>query len=361
MGGGVRFYQSTNGGNTMSEFYEKILERHNPFIVADIGANHNGDLELAKEMVIKLVELGCDAVKFQSWSKSSLFVKDFYKEKSKFVDEKFGTLEQMVEKFSLSQDDLIALNEQCNSRNITFCSSAFSIEEVDMLDELNVPFFKVASMDLNNLTFLEYIAKKKKPIILSTGMGSLAEIETALNTIYKTGNNDVILLHCVAIYPPDDAIINLKNIVMLRETFGIPVGFSDHTMGTSIPLAAIALGAKIIEKHFTLDKTLPGWDHAVSAEPKEMKIIIEEGKRIVRVLGKYERVISEAEMEQRKSFRRSIVTKRNIKKGETIEEKNLDFKRPGTGIRPDEIRYIIGRKVNKAIGEDELIHWQDLI
>lgn len=344
-----------------TNFYQNIIGRQEPYIIADIGANHNGDMELAKKMIDELKDCGCDAVKFQSWSKSSLFTKGFYKKKNQFVDKRFGTLEEMVEKFSLSKEDHRELKNYCDQKNITFCSTPTSFIEVDMLEELKVSFFKVASMDLNNLTFLEYVAKKKKPIILSTGMGSLAEIETALNTIYKTGNNEIILFHCVSVYPPDDAIINLKNILMLRETFGIPVGFSDHTLGISIPLAAIGLGAKIIEKHFTLDKTLPGWDHAVSANPEEMRIIIKEGKRIVRALGKYERVISEAEMEQRKSFRRSIVTKRNIKKGEIIGEKDLDFKRPGTGIRPDEIKYVLGRKVTRDIEKDELINWQDLI
>jgi N-acetylneuraminate synthase len=148
---------------------------------------------------------------------------------------------------------------------------------------------------------------------------------------------------------------------MLNKTFSIPVGFSDHTIGTSIPLAAITLGAKIIEKHFTLDKTMLGWDHAVSANPEEMKVIVEEGKRIVTALGEYRRVISEQEKKQRESFRRSVVTKRKIKKGEFLQKKDLDFKRPGTGIRLDEIKYILGRKVNKDIDKDELIKWEDLI
>ncbi|MBO8132051.1 MAG: N-acetylneuraminate synthase family protein [Candidatus Marinimicrobia bacterium] len=343
-----------------NNFYQEIIERKEPYIIADIGANHNGDIELAKKMVDKLSKLGCDAAKFQSWSKKSLFVMSFYKERSSFSDERFGTLEQMVEKFALSQDDLITLSEHCRTRHITFCSSAFSPEEVDLLDELNVPFFKVASMDLNNLPFLKYIAKKKKPIVLSTGMGSLAEIETSLNEIYKTGNREVVLLHCVSIYPPDDRIINLRNIIMLGNVFKVPVGFSDHTIGISIPLAAIALGAKIIEKHFTLDKNLPGWDHAISANSKEMEIIIKEGKRIVNALGEYKRVISNAEMEQRGLFRRSIVAKRYIKKGEIIKEEDLDFKRPGTEIRPDELKYVIGRKVNRDIEEDEIIKWEYL-
>ena len=344
----------------MNEFYNKLVNREYPYIIAEIGANHNGDIKLAKKMIDKAKECGCDAVKFQSWSKESLFTKGFYKGKNQFVDEKFGTLKEMVEKFSLSKKEHIVLKEYCNNKKITFCSTPTTPEEADMLDELEVPFFKVSSMDLNNLSFLKYIAEKSKAIILSTGMGSLAEIETALNTIYKVGNKEVILLHCIAIYPPDDTIMNLRNIEMLSKTFNIPIGFSDHTIGTSIPLAAITLGVKVIEKHFTLDKALPGWDHAVSANPDEMKIIVEEGKRIIRALGKYNRVISKAEINQRNSFRRSIVSKKKLKKGEVIKESKLNYKRPGTGIRPNEIKYILGRKVNKDINADELIKWEDL-
>lgn len=345
----------------MSEFYNKLFNSEYPYIIAEIGANHNGDLELAKKMIDKAKECGCDAVKFQSWTKYSLFTKNFYKKQNKFTDKNFGTLEEMVEKFSLSEEEHIILKEYCDNKKITFFSTPFSFKEVDFLKELKVPFFKVASMDLNNLSFLKYIAEKGKTIILSTGMGTLGEIEAALNVIYETGNKEVILLHCIAVYPPEDKIINLRNIEMLNKTFSIPVGFSDHTIGTSIPLAAITLGAKVIEKHFTLDKTMPGWDHAVSANPEEMKIIVEEGKRIVTSLGEYRRVVSEQEKKQIESFRRSVITKRNIKEGEILQKENLDFKRPGTGIRPDEVKYILGRKVNKNIDEDELIRWEDLI
>ena len=210
----------------MSKFYNEIIARKEPYIIAEIGANHNGDIKLAKEMIDKAKEYGCDAVKFQSWSKNSLFTKGFYKEQNQFKDNNFGTLEEMVKKFSLSKKEHIILKEYCDNKKITFFSTPFSFEEVDMLNELKVPFFKVASMDLNNLSFLKYIAEKGKTIILSTGMGSLAEIEAALNTIYETGNKEVILLHCIAIYPPDDKIMNLRNIEMLSKTFNIPVGFS---------------------------------------------------------------------------------------------------------------------------------------
>jgi len=345
----------------MNDFYQNIVSKKEPYIIADIGANHNGDMKLAEKMIEKLKKCRCDAVKFQSWTKKSLFAKQFYKEKSQFLDKNFGTLEQMVEKFSLSKKEHIVLKKYCDDKKITFCSTPFSFEEVDMLDELKVPFYKVASMDLNNFPLLKYIAKKGKPIILSTGMGSLAEIETALNIINKTGNKEIILLHCISAYPPEDPIINLHNIVRLKEIFNIPVGFSDHTIGFSIALAAISLGAVVIEKHFTIDKTFPGWDHAVSANHEEMDIIINQGKRIFQALGQYKRIISETEIKQRSLFRRSLVARRNIKKSEIIKEKDLTFKRPGIGIRPDELKYVINRQVKKDIEKDELIMWEDLV
>lgn len=343
-----------------TNFYQKILKRKYPYIIADIGANHNGDMELAKRMIDELARIKCNAAKFQSWNKNSLFTKGFYEEKSQFVDETFETLEQMVEKFSISKDDHITLKKYCDWKKITFCSSSFSFAEVDMLDKLGAPFFKVASMDLNNLNFLKYIASKRKPIILSTGMGTLSEIDNALNAIFQAGNNEVIILHCISIYPPDDTIINLKNISMLKDTFGLPVGFSDHTIGTSIPLAAITMGAKVIEKHFTNDKNLPGWDHAVSANTEEMKLIVEGGRRIIKAQGNYNRTVSDDEYKQRESFRRSAVVKNALKKGQLLDTDDIDFKRPGTGIRPDEIKYVIGRKLKRDVEEDQTLFWEDL-
>jgi N-acetylneuraminate synthase len=336
----------------MNNFFEEILIGKYPFIVAEIGANHNGNVELAKRLIDEAVNCGFSSVKFQSWSAESLYTKKFYKENKDQLE--------VIKKYSLSKEDHLILNDYCKRKNIIFFSTPFSPDEVDMLYAMDVPFFKVASMDLNNLPFLKYIATKGKPIILSTGMGSLGEIEEAINTIYETGNKEIILLHCISIYPPDDSIINLRNILMLRETFGLPVGFSDHTLGVSIPLAAIALGAKLIEKHFTLDKTLPGWDHVVSANPEEMRIIVQEGKRIIDALGKYKRSLSNVEIEKRKAFRRSVITSRPLKKGEIIREEDLIFKRPGTGIKPNEIKYILGRKVKRDISEDEIIVWEDL-
>jgi sialic acid synthase SpsE len=342
---------------------KEIYQFCEPYVIAEIGANHNGDMQLAKKIIDCAIEAGCDAVKFQSWTPSSIVSKLEYENNQKYTDSSkkhFGSLKEMVEKYYLTTEQHFELESYCKSKNITFCSTPFSFSEVDLLEELNVPFYKIASMDINNYPLLKYVAQKNKPIILSTGMSTLGEIENAITLINKYGNNDVILLHCISIYPPKYEDIHLNNISMLHKAFGLPVGFSDHTIGFSIPLASVALGACIIEKHFTIDKDLPGWDHEISADPFEMKIICNESKNIIKSLGKSKRIVSKAEEEKKLKFRRSIVSKIEMKEGHTIIESDLDFKRPGIGIPPDNIDQIIGKKVKNNIGIDDLIYFKDL-
>ena len=334
-----------------------------PYIIAEIGANHNGDMNLAKKMIDSAKQCGCDAVKFQSWTPDSLIAKEEYERNQQYDDspkKHFGSLREMVERYYLRPDQHIELQEYCDKVGITFFSTPFSVEEADFLEELDVPFYKIASMDINNLTLLKHAAKKKKPIIVSTGMATLAEIENAVKTIEHEGNYEIVLLHCIAIYPPAYEDINLNNIPMLRQTFGYPIGFSDHTIGISIPLASVVLGSCVIEKHFTLDKDMPGWDHEVSANPEEMRIIVEESRNIVKALGTYRRVVGKAEEEKKLKFRRSIVVKSDLRQGHILTLDDLSFKRPETGIRPDEVQYVIGRKLKRDIENDELIHWDDM-
>jgi len=204
------------------------------------------------------------------------------------------------------------------------------------------------------------MAKQQKPIILSTGMSTISEIERAVKTIENEGNRQIIILHCISIYPPKHEDIHLNNIKMLQQTFNYPIGFSDHTIGTSIPLASVALGACVIEKHFTLNKELPGWDHKISADPKELAEIVKESKNIQKSLGNFTRIVSDDEENKKLKFRRSIVSSRVLNKGEIIKLEDLDVKRPGNGITPDELKYVIGRKLNRDLTEDELINWEDL-
>ncbi len=348
----------------MSDIYEKLSGKTEPYIIVDIGANHNGDMELAKKLIRSAKLNGAHAIKFQSWTPESLIAKEEYDRNQKYDDspkKHFGSLREMVEKYYLRPEQHIGLKEYCDSIGINFCSTPFSMEEVDLLESLNTLFFKVASMDINNLVLLKYIAQKHKPVILSTGMAKLAEVEKAIDVIEKENNNQIILLHCISIYPPAYEDINLNNIVMLRKTFGYPVGFSDHTIGTCIPLASIALGCCMIEKHFTLDKKLPGWDHEISANPTELKIIVEESKKVAKSLGSFQKTISRAEEEKKLKFRRSVVANKDFKKGEVINKDDILFKRPGTGIHPDELKYVINRKVIRKINKDEVINWKDLI
>ncbi len=348
----------------MIKFGNRVIANYvMPYIIAEIGANHNGDMELAKKMIDEAKACGCDAIKFQSWTPDSLISEEEYERNQQYDDsprKHFGSLREMIDKYHLRKEQHIVLKDYCNQIGIEFCSTPFSKEEVDLLEKLEVSFYKIASMDINNLALLEYVSRKKKPVILSTGMSTLAEIENAVKTIESTGNKQIILLHCIALYPPAYQDINLNNIPMLQRAFQYPVGFSDHSLGTSIPLASVVLGSCLIEKHFTLDKDMPGWDHDISAEPKEMETIVKESKNIAKALGSYRRVVGRAEEEKKLKFRRSIVAGTNLRKGLVISAKDLLFKRPGTGIRPDEAKYVVGRQLARDICRDELIQWSDL-
>lgn len=336
-----------------------------PYIIAELGANHNGNLDIAKKMIYQAKKAGCDCVKFQSWTKDSIFSEKVYKD-NYFLGDDYRhrddyTLEEIVKEFSLSEKQLYEAKMYCDEIGIDFASTPFSKKEVDFLvDILNVKFIKVASMDLNNYPFLEYIASKKRPIVLSTGLSTLDEIVKAVKTIEDKDNYQIILLHCVSLYPPKDKLVNLNNIDMLRDNFSYPVGFSDHTIGSSIPIASVAKGACMIEKHFTLDKNMFGWDHKISADFKELKDIVYSSKKVWKSLGNYERVVSNEEIEKRNAFRRSIVASRDIPKGKTIERDDIDFKRPGTGIAPEYIRFVAGRVAKHDIKYDEVIKLEDI-
>lgn len=334
-----------------------------PYIIAEIGSNHNGDMELARKLILRAKDAGADCVKFQSWTKDTIFSKGVY-EKNYFLNDDYRqrtdySLEQIVEEFAITEEQLREMKEYADNIGIDFASTPFSLREVDFLvDKLKANFVKIASMDLNNYGFIEYIAKKNKPIVLSTGLSTLSEIDKAVRTIESTGNSNLVLLHCVSLYPPDDCQVNLNNMDTLRKIYPYPVGFSDHTLGYSIPLAAVAKGACVIEKHFTLDKDMFGWDHKVSADFQEMKIITSESKRIQKALGTSRIVVNENE-ERIAAFRRSIVAGQKIKKGTVITEDMLDFKRPAEGIEPEYVRFIVGKTAKRDIEYDELIKMED--
>jgi N,N'-diacetyllegionaminate synthase len=354
--------QEGDSVNTLELGGAAVGRGHTPYIIAEIGSNHNGDMELCRRLIDAAADVGAHAVKFQSWTESSLIAEEEYQRNPEYSDKKkhFGSLREMVRAYQLTPEQHVEAQRHCKSRGIAFCSSVFSREEADMLEQLDVPFFKIASMDVVNLPLLTYVARKRRPVIISTGMATLGEIDRAVEAIRVEGNDQVVLLHCVSIYPPDYDSIRLRNIGMLRKAFDLPVGFSDHTLGTAIPLAAIALGACIIEKHFTLDREMAGWDHAISADPAELRTIVEEGRNVFAALGGSTRLVTEAEIEKRQKFRRSLVARRALDRGHVIAEDDLDAKRPGSGISPDEMRYVLGRKLADAVTADQVISWENL-
>jgi sialic acid synthase SpsE len=337
-----------------------------PYIIAELGSNHNGDMEIAKKLIRQAKEAGADCVKFQSWSKDTIFSKVTYEENyfvaDDYRDRNDYTLEQIVEEYSISEEELLQMKSYADELGIDCTSTPFSKREADFLvDKMNTPFIKVASMDLNNYPFLEYLAKKGKPIVISTGLSELYEIDKAVRVIEKCGNDQIVILHCVSIYPPKDEQVNLNNITTLQKLYpDYPIGFSDHTLGFSIPLASVALGSSLIEKHFTLDKEMFGWDHKVSATKDELEQIVTQSKRIVKSLGS-QRITCVEDDERKNSFRRSIVTTREIKKGEIINYEDLDYKRPGNGIEPGMTEFIIGRVAKVDLPIDKPFKLEDLV
>jgi sialic acid synthase SpsE len=333
-----------------------VKEFSQPLIIAEIGANFNGDLDIARDMILKAKEAGVHVVKFQCWSKDKIVVGSNWKDQPAGLTI-FGHKKQdeLLDFLALDADGHREMAKFCKENDIMFSSTPTSFEDVDLLDELDVPFYKIASMDLNHLSFLKYVAEKNRPIIMSTGLGSVQEISLALETIKSTGNNDIILLHCTSLYPPEDDDINLNNIDYLRNIFDVMVGYSDHTIGTSIPLASVVKGVSVIEKHYTLDKSMEGWDHAVSATPDEFEIIVRESKKISISLGNVERKVSDKEEANKVNFRRSIVAARDLKEGAIITFKDLDFKRPGSGMSPNEYKKLIGRKLKSDLQYDDMM------
>ena len=341
----------------------KVGSDHPPYIIAELGSNHNGDMEIAKKLIKSAKSSGADCVKFQSWSKETIFSKLKYEENFFLADDyrnrKDYTLEEIVEEYAISEDELFEMKEYSSKIEIDFASTPFSVKEVDfLLDELDAPFVKIASMDVNNYPYLDYVAKKKKPIILSTGLSNLSEVNKAIETIESTGNNQIIILHCIASYPPQDSNINLKNIRTYENIYPYPIGFSDHSIGPCMSVAAVANNACLIEKHFTLDKNMEGWDHKISADPQDMEVIVRDSERVFNALGKSRIIRTESE-NQVKEFRRSIVASRDILKGEKFTKNMIDFKRPGIGLEPGLADFVIGSTAKRDIGFDEIIKKED--
>jgi sialic acid synthase SpsE len=325
-----------------------------PYIIAEVNSSHNGSIETAKEMIKKVKDAGCDCVKFQSWSAETLYSKTYY--------DKNPISKRIVDKFAISDDHMIELAKYSKEIGISFASTPYSKAEVDVLvDKIHVPFIKIASMEINNYGYLTYIAKKGIPVILSTGMSDMDEIRKAVKAIEEAGNKQIVILHCVSVYPASPEIINLNNITTLQKEFpNYAIGYSDHTLGTEVASASIALGSAVIEKHFTLDKSKMGLDNNMAIEPSEMKALVNQCHNVYNAMGSKERIVSDLEKTQRLNMRRSIIALRDMKQGEIIKESDVDFKRPGNGIAPEFLPKIIGKKLVNDIEADCLIFENDI-
>ncbi len=328
-----------------------------PYIIAELGANFNGDFAIADEMVARLDQAGVQAAKFQSWTKETIMISELYGGKPAEI-KAFGHKDQaaLLDALSLNEKDHFKAKALCVKYGLDFSSTPTSFRHVDLLLDLDVPFLKIASMDLNHPIFIRYIAEKQRPVILSTGMGTYAEIDAAVKIFQDAGNDQLILLHCTSLYPPEDTEINLFNMADLQERYGYPVGYSDHSLGVTIPLAAVAMGAPVIEKHYTLDKSMEGWDHAVSATPDEFARIVSESRRIILARGSQHRVLSEREAAQKSTFRRSLVYDTDLKAGTSLSLENITYKRPGTGISPADYASVVGKTLKTDVLGDTLIN-----
>lgn len=328
------------------------------FIIAEAGVNHNGDITLAKRLIDAAVDAGADAVKFQTFRADAIVT--FTAEKAAYQKETTASEEsqyEMIKQLELTYQEFQELYDYAGGKGIIFLSTPFDEESVDFLDQLGVPAFKLPSGEITNVLLLKKIAEAKKPVILSTGMATLGEVEEAVSYLRQHGARDIILLHCTTSYPAPIYSVNLRAMETLRCAFKVPVGYSDHTEGITIPIAAAAMGAKVIEKHFTLDRSLPGPDHRASLEPGELKAMVQAIRDVERAFGDGVKCPCEEEIAIKNVARRSIVAKRDIAVGALIQSEDLAIKRPGTGIEPKYIDLLIGKKARKAIFKDQVISW----
>lgn len=334
-----------------------LSETSRPFIVADVGVNHENDVNLAKRMIREAAYGGADAVKFQTYKAERIAARN--------SPPYWATGESQYEYFQkydrFSEEDYLELAEYARGRNVIFMSTPFDFEAADFLDEL-VPAFKISSSDITNIPFIRHVAAKNKPVFLSTGASTIAEISEAVTAIEEEGNNQLVILHCVLSYPTKYEDANLNMILHLKRTFpDFLVGLSDHTLPDENMLVLTVgalLGAKVIEKHFTFDKSLEGNDHYHSMDLNDLKKLVRNLGLCRKILGKTRKKPLETEGPARKYARRSIVAKTGIPKGTKITEDMLDFKRPGTGISPQFLEILIGRTARKKVEQDEIIKWE---
>ncbi|WP_035379031.1 N-acetylneuraminate synthase [Fervidicella metallireducens] len=339
---------------------EGLFKQNKCFIIAEAGVNHNGNLEIAKKLIDVAKEAGVDAVKFQTFKSENLVTKDAPKANYQVNTTGSGTQYEMLKKLELSFEDHVILKKYAEEKGLIFISTPFDFESVDLLENLGVDLYKISSGDLTNIPLLRYIAKFNKPMIVSTGMANLAEVECAVNSIKQEGNDKIILLHCTSNYPTDYEDVNLRAMVTLKDAFKLPVGYSDHTIGIEVPIAAVTMGAVVIEKHFTLDKSMDGPDHRASLDAEELKNMIISIRNIENSLGNGIKSCQKSEESSKRSARKSIVANRLIKQGELISYDNISFKRCQGGLSPVYADEIVGNMAIQDIEKDEILTFEKL-
>lgn len=325
-------------------------------IIAEAGVNHNGDIETAKELALVAKECGADIVKYQTVDLDSIVSKDA--PMAEYQKNNTGTVESqkdMLSKLILSYDEFVELKRYCDEIGIEFLSTPFELKSVEFLENLGCSKWKIPSGEITNYPYIARIAKTKKPIILSTGMSTIEEVEECVELLRRYGAEDITILQCNTQYPTEYEDANVKAMITLKEKFGTKVGYSDHTRGVIVPVMAVALGASVIEKHFTLDKNMQGPDHKASLEPTELKEMVLAIRNAERALGTGIKVPSSSEIANKAVVRKSIVASRKIKKGEVLSEENITTKRPGNGISPMRWQEVLGTSAIKDFKEDELI------
>lgn len=333
------------------------------FIIAEAGVNHNGDMELAKRLIDAAHDAGADAVKFQTFKAEN--VVSAKAKKAAYQEVNTGNQESqldMIKKLELGQSEFLELKQYADQVGIQFMSTAFDMESVDFLAGLNMPFYKVPSGEITNLPYLRKIASLDIPIILSTGMSDLGEIEKAVE-VFENGHRnrkDIYVLHCNTEYPTPFEDVNMKAMLTIGQAFGVSIGYSDHTLGVEVPVAAVAMGAKMIEKHFTLDRTMDGPDHVASLEPSELKQMVQMIRNVVQIMGDGIKRPSPSERKNKDIARRSIHLSNDVLAGAEIKISDLIMKRPGDGISPMEVDRVVGKKVKSDLEAEHQLDWSDL-
>ena len=325
------------------------------YIIAEAGVNHNGDINLAYQLVDAAKAAGVDCIKFQTFKSENLV--SYTAQKAEYQKAATGDSSQqdMLKQLELSFGEFVSLKEYCDRKGIFFLSTPFDFESIEFLNSIEMPFWKIPSGEVTNYPYLVALAKTGKPVVMSTGMCEMQEIEDAIAVLRENGASDIKLLHCNTEYPTPYEDVNLKAMKTLRDAFGVEVGYSDHTKGIEVPIAAVAMGAAVIEKHFTLDRNMEGPDHKASLEPQELKQMVDSIRHIEAALGSGDKKPSPSEKKNMAVARKSIVAAARIKAGDILTEENITVKRPGNGICPMRWKEVLGTRAVRDFEEDELI------